>query len=214
MALPHNRNIFDYPARFQFGERGAPCNGHSCCTDTCLKMIVEFYKDTTYSLAQVRKYAQMRTAFNERPCTGINHVESLNGLRAMGVSHYKAGFGVDANDVWRYLDIGPVLIGVYYGSYPDQIGKCGHNNAEVAGKTDCTFRGAHAILAIGKRYHTVSGKTHRDIYVRDPDHNSPSRPERPKYDRITITQLSAAMRNLAPNTAFKSSYALYPTRKK
>jgi hypothetical protein len=177
-------------------------------------MIVDFYKDAHYSLYDIRRRAQAKTHFNENPCTGINHVEVLNALSSFGLSHYRAGFGVDAMDVWNKLAIGPVIVGVHYGSYPDAVGKCTTNNAEVHGKTDCPFRGSHAVLAIGRRYHTVGKLTHKDIFTRDPDHHSGSRPEMPDYDRITLGQLGKAMRNLAPYTAFKTSYIIYPTRKK
>lgn len=214
MALPHSTNIFKYPARFQFGQSGAPCGGSSCCTDTCIQMIVDFYKEKHYSLAEIRRAAQRNTSFNESPCTGINHIEALNGLKNLGVGHYKVGFGADAGDVWRYLSTGPVLVGVWYGSYPNEHGRCGNPKAEIEGRTDCNFRGSHAVLAIEKRYHTVNGRTHRDIFVRDPDHNSPARPEKPDFDRITAAQLNIAMKNLPRYTRFSNTYIIYPTRKK
>lgn len=216
MALPHSLNILDYPARFQFGQAGAPCNGQSCCTDTCIQMIVEYYKERTYTLSQVRTAAQAKTSFDERPCTGINYIEVLNALNALGVTHYKAGFGSTWSDVWQYLDYGPVLVGTHYGSYPNAAnGKCGTTNrAEISGKTDCTFTGAHAVLAVGKRYHTVNGVTHKDFLVRDPDHASAARPEKPNFDRMTAGQLSRTMVNLPKYTPFTNTYIIYPTRKK
>lgn len=215
LALPHSTDIFKYPARFQFGQSGAPCGGKSCCTDTCIQMIIDFYKERHYSLANIRKIAQSKYNFNEAPCTGINHLEVLHALNKFGVGHYKVGFGVNASDVWRYLAYGPVLVGVHYGSYPTQKGRCNSNNAEIGGKTDCPFGGAHAVLAIGRRWHVRDGKRlHRDFFVRDPDHNSPSRPEKPDFDRINFGDLNRTMRNLPRYTAFKSTYIIYPTRKK
>lgn len=215
MALPHTRNIFDYPPRFQFRQPdGAPCGGQSCCTDTCLQMIVDFYKDTHYSLWTIRKRAQNRYAFDERPCTGLNHLEVLNGLRQFGIGHYQVSFGVGAEQVWNRVATGPVLVPVHYGSYPTARGRCNSNKAEVEGKTDCGFNGSHAVLVIGRRYHTVNGSRHRDFFVRDPDHNSPSRPEKPRYDRITFSDLNRAMRNIIPYTAFKNTYMAYPTQRK
>jgi len=214
VALPHSTNIFKYPARFQFGQRNAPCGGQSCCTDTCIQMIVNFYKEINPSLAEIRRKAQAKTSFDERPCTGINHIETLNALKAYGITHYRAGFGVNAGDLWRYLNIGPVLVGVHYGSYPTKIGRCNKNNAEVWGKTDCRFNGSHAVLAIGKRYHGTGLQKHRDVFVRDPDHNSPARPEKPEYDRMRLSQFYTAMKNLPKYTAFRTTYILYPTQKK
>lgn len=219
MTLPHSKDIFKYPARFQFGQAGAPCGGSSCCTDTCIQMILEYYEDRTLSLKQIRAYAQTGTSFNEASCTGINHVEVLNALNRLGVSHYKVAYGVDHIFVANKLQIGPTLVGVHYGSYPNKKTHCASKavrSAEVGGKTDCSFRGAHAILAIGRRSHNDSAgrHLHTDIYTRDPDHNSPSRPERPPYDRIRLSDLWLAMENLPKYTAFNKTYVIYPTKRK
>jgi hypothetical protein len=66
VTLPHSTNIFNYPARFQFGQASAPCGGSSCCTDTCIQQIVEFYKEKTYSLQTIRNAAQRLTSFQRR----------------------------------------------------------------------------------------------------------------------------------------------------
>src|SRR3989304_3148145 len=102
-------NIFNYPPRFQFGQKNAPCGGSSACTDTCVQMVVNFYKDINPSLSEIRRKAQAKTAFNEGPCTGINHIETLNALEAYGIKHYRASFGADKMDVWNYLAYGPVI---------------------------------------------------------------------------------------------------------
>lgn len=219
MPMPKNpsKDIFDYPARYQFGEKDAPCGGASCCTDTCIKMIVEYYKDKSYSLAQIRKAAQRDTNFDERPCTGLNGTEVLHALHNFGIDHYRIGTGVQVQDVWKKVEDGPVIVGVHYGSYPDrkdQVSWCGPKHAEHAGKTDCPFRGAHAVLVIGKRRHRLPKDDHRDFYVRDPDHNSPSRPETPKYDIIRRPHLKVAMNNLVPYTSFSNTYIVYPTQRK
>lgn len=212
MALPHTTDILKYPARFQFGEATAPCGGASCCTDCCIKMIVEYYKEQTHSLAEIRHRAQSAYNFDERSCTGLNYLEVLAALNSFGIGHYKVSFGSDAVDVWNKVLVGPVIVGVHYGTYPERRDKCDRfgMKAESGGKTDCPFNGTHAVLAIHRRYHT----THRDIFVRDPDHNSPSRPEKPIYDIITRMQLDKAMKNLPIYTPFKETYIIYPTKKK
>jgi len=217
MTLPHSKDIFKYPARFQFGQAGAPCGGSSCCTDTCIQMIVEYYKDRTYSLSYIRKMAQSQTSYNEAPCTGINHVEVLNALNKLDVTHYKVAFGVNNTFVGQKVAVGPTLVGIHYGSYPSAYNKChsGHRGAEIHGKTDCRFRGAHAVLAIGRRAHTKDGKyLHTDVFTRDPDHNSPARPEKPAFDRISLYDLGVAMNNLPKYTAFSKTYVIYPTKRK
>lgn len=213
-------NIWDYPARFQFGQAGAPCEGQSCCTDTCIQMIGEYYLDRTYDLNAIRRLAERDTRFDERRCTGLNGIEVLNALKNMGITHYRKASGVDASDVNKMKNIGPVIVGVHYGTYPNRPGRChspaGIHKAEVGGRTDCGFTGAHAILAIASREHKdAKGKyLHTDIVTRDPDHNSPSRPEEPNGDRMRLYDLQITMRNLPKYTAFTQTYAVYPTKKK
>lgn len=209
MALPHSKRPIDYPARFQF-QPGAPCNGSSTCTDTCIQMIVEFYREKTYSLSYIRKLAQAKTSFNEGPCTGINYIEVLNALRALGISHYRVAWNVNASFVAQKVATGPVLVGVYYGNYPSWPGKCTTPKALHGGKTQCSFRGAHAVLAIMKQ--AYEGKT--TIITRDPNHHSATRREAPKFDRVTLSQLNNTMLALPKYTAFSRTYAIYPTRKK
>lgn len=216
MSLPHSNHILDYPARFQF-QSGAPCGGSSCCTDTVIQMIVEFYKDKTYSLSYIRKLAQAKTSFNEAPCTGLNYIEALNALEALGVTHYQVGWDVDASDILRKVAVGPTLVGVYYGNYPKATsGKCGRTNmAEIGGRSDCGFTGAHAVLALAKKDHyDAKGKyIHMDMLMRDPDHHFVSS-DAPNHDRITLGALDRTMKALPPNTAFSHTYCIYPTKRK
>jgi hypothetical protein len=218
LALPHSTNILNYPARFQFRQSGAPCGGSSCCTDTCIQMIIEYYKERTVSLSSIRWAAQRLSNFNEAPCTGINYVEVLNALSYYGINHYKVGAN---STIWAARDYanryGPVIVGVHYGSYPRSTSnRCGTTNrAEYNGKTDCGFNGAHAVLLLGTRNHYLpDGRRHTDFLVRDPDHNSWARPEKPHYDKMNSVQFNNAFRNLPRYTAFSYTYMIYPTRRK
>lgn len=214
MTLPHSLDPLAYPARFQF-QSGAPCNGASTCTDTVIQMIVEYYKEKTYSLSTIRSLAQRGTNFDHSPCTGINYVEALNALSNLGVRGYQVAYGKDLNFVASKMLIGPVLVGVEGGSYPNSAHSCGGVKAEVGGRTQCNFTGAHAILALKYQRHIVNGKTiHWDYITRDPNHNSPARPEKPAYDRITNAQLTKAMQDLPKYTAFSDTYCIYPTKRK
>lgn len=211
-----SNNILAYPARYQF-QSGAPCGGSSTCTDTCIQMIAEYYKDKTYSLAYIRKVAQAKTNFNEGSCTGINYLEVQNALIALGITHYRVGWDVNAAFVAQKVAVGPVIVGVWYGSYPRWKGHCGSRPlSESGGKTDCNFNGSHAVLAVGKVAHTVNKGhyIHTDIIARDPDHHSTGRSEHPPYDRYSLALLDAAMRALPRNSAFSRTYCIYPTKRK
>lgn len=202
-------NPLAYPARFQY-QYGAPCGGSSCCTDTCIQMIVEYYKEKKHSLSYIRTLAQSETSFNEGACTGINYVEVLTALRKLGVNHYRLGTGYGAAFVKSKVLVGPVIVGVHYGSYPNRYNGSRSNRAEYGGRDDYGFYGAHAVLAEKTRYHNG----HTDFYTRDPDHGSPSRSWKPPYDIIKSTQLQRAMVNLPTYTAFSNTYVIYPTVKK
>lgn len=217
MALPHSLDPLDYPARFQFGQHFAPCGGASCCTDTCLQMLAEYWKEKTYSLSAIRAIAQKGVYYNEGACTGINHVEVLNALNRLGIYWYKVAFGVDANFLASKLAYGPVMVGVEGHTYPNDRTRCGTPKAEHGGRTQCNFHGAHMILALRYQKHLDDNNKkllHYDFVTRDPNHNSPSRPEDPTFDRITKIQMQKSMLDLPRYTRFTSTYIIYPTRKK
>lgn len=173
-------------------------------------MILEYYKDTKYSLSYIRTIAQSETSFDENPCTGINVKETDVALTKFGLGHYTIARGISAAFVRSKVATGPVLVGVWYGRYPNKVGDGRPNQAEYEGRNDYGFLGSHAVLAIGSRYHN----SHYDLYMRDPDHASPSRPNRPKYDIIKQTQLQTAMEGFANYTDFGTTYCMYPTKKK
>lgn len=212
MTLPHSLDILDYPARFQFGQPNAPCGGRSCCTDTDVQMIGEYYKEKTYSLAKIRQLAQAKTHYNENPCTGINAYETLNALSAMGITWYRGATNINASFVATKLEVGPVLVGVAGESYPNDLhGHCGSTNkAAHGGRTQCSFRGPHAILVVGKQ--KENGVWY--FITRDSNHNSPSRPEEPKFDKITLAQLNKAISDLPKKTAFNTTFCLYSIKRK
>lgn len=217
LTLPHSLNPLAYPPRFQFGQRYAPCGGASCCTDTALQELGEYWKEKTYPLYQIRRLAQEGTAFNENPCTGINHIEVLHALNRIGITWYRVAFGMDANFVASKLATGPVLVGVEGHTYPNDRTRCGTPKAEHGGRTQCNFYGAHAVLALRYQKHLdkdTNKLLHYDFVTRDPNHNSASRPEEPTFDRITKAQFDKSMKDLPRYTRFSTTYCIFPTKKK
>lgn len=201
---PASKPPLAYPPRFQFGQAGAPCGGSSCCTDTCIQMIIEYWTDRLISLSSIRRASGETVA-----CSGLNFAQALKALRHFGITWYQPSYGADSTYVINKLRAGytPILVATHYGSYPNSTsGRCGnYNKAAYNGRTDCHFRGGHATLAIG---------TSNYVLMRDPDHNSPSRPEKPLYDKITASQLNATMKNLPKYTPWRTTGILYPTKKK
>jgi hypothetical protein len=178
-------------------------------------MLIEYWMEETVSLKDIRRAAEAKTNFNEAPCTGLNPIETQNALKAYGITWYQVATGIDATFVASKLLLAPVLVGVGYRTYPKHINKrCGATNlAESGGKTDCPFNGAHAVLALKTLTHP-DVHTELDVIVRDPDHNSPARPEQPKWDRFRLSQLNTTMKTLVTDTPWTSTYCLYSTKKK
>lgn len=215
MALAHSVDPLDYPARYQFGQANAPCGGTTDCTDTCIQMLGEYWKEKTYPLWQIRNLAQEGSNANHNPCTGINYAEALHGLHRIGITWYEVAFGIDANFIASKVRLGPVLVGVEGNSYPADVhGHCGgYNQAEHGGRTQCNFHGAHAILAIGYQKHLDAKKRllHWDFVTRDPNHSGSILPT---FDRITNSQLNKAVKDLPRYTVFNTTFCIYPTRSK
>lgn len=206
-------DILKYPARFQFGQAGVPFSlAKVACTDTCVQMVINYYKDKLVSLNEVRKDS------GKPPYgTGLTVSAALQALSRNGVTHYKWTLGYSRAFMKSKLALGPVIVSVNYRYYPSWPGsRCGGNDAREGGKTDCNFTGAHAVLVIKMLpvYHSNGTFARYDFLVRDPDHNSAGRPEKPRYDRITEAQLKTAMENVKYYPGWEKPSVMYPTRKK
>jgi hypothetical protein len=106
-----------------------------------------------------------------------------------------------------------------YGNAPEWPGYVygGHHAARPfalkAGKTQLYgFEdGAHAVLLAGFRRATIDGVAKTVAYRKDPNHGSPSRPEKPPYDIILATQASAEYVAYREQLG-RRLYAVVPTR--
>jgi hypothetical protein len=175
-------------------------------------MMIEYWKERTVSLGTIRNISR-----NPSDCQGNNPTEIKRVIDYFGLP-YTYVTGIDAAYIRKKLTNGykPILVGVGYRAYPNKDNRCGPISAEIGGRNDCGFRGAHAVLACEERAHRgAKGKfLHHDIYMRDPDHGSPSRPARPNYDRIKRVQLQNTMRALVTDTSWNNTFAFVPTKKK
>ena len=77
---------------------------------------------------------------------------------------------------------------------------------ERAGLTQWTFRDGHAVVAATD---TWEHDVHFGV-IRDPNHNSPSRPERPAYDLVTVAQLGRMLDSYKARYGYR--VVLAPTR--
>jgi hypothetical protein len=197
MSLPSSLDPLDYPARFQWGQAGiSRCLAQTACTDTCIQMIIEYWKEKSYSLLEIRNASGKGIDCEH----GLTMNESLKALNYFGVANYKKAVGVDANFIIQKGKNAPVLFGVGYNEYPAKRGVwCDQNNIAVkGGKVDCNFNGPHAELYLG-----LSGV---NLIVRDPDHWEAARPD---YELITKTQMNRTIKALIGNQGWTNTFAIY-----
>ena len=212
MIILPSLDILDYAPRFQFGQAGVPFSLQKvACTDTCAQMIIHYFEDQLVSLNEIRRDSGA-VPYGK----GLTITQTLRALELNKVTHYNWATGYNRTFMISRLKLGPVIASVNYRYYPTWDGHCATTNkAQSGGKTDCAFNGAHAVLVIGIIPVYYRGSLSRyDYLVRDPDHNSPSRKEKPPYDRISEAQLKRAMENITYILGWSYPTIMYPTKKK
>lgn len=157
------RHILEQAPQFQWDPDSYPCKSTNC-RPTAIAMIAGFYRDAHFGPQYVRN---LMTGSNT--CGGTTSSQGVAGLKALGVDADRGWLSPQAvkNKVIAGI---PVNISVEYGLIP--------NIAMY--QTDYNFNGFHAVVAckvVSQADHT--GKVVPGILVRDPDHGSPARPERP-----------------------------------
>lgn len=174
-------------------------------------MIIEYWKEKTYSLLQIRN----ASGKGIDGVHGLTIDEALRALNHFGVYNYRKAAGINATFVLQKAYNGPVLFGVGYNEYPAKRGVwCDQDNkAIVGGKIDCNFKGPHAELALGNiPVKDGTGKIVRyDAILRDPDHWEVAAP---KYERITGSQMTRTMKAIIGNEHWTNTFAIYPITKK
>lgn len=208
---------------YQFGQPNDTLvnGGTVACTDTCIQMIVRICKGKRVSLNKVRLASR---APRGQP---MESDEALRALRWFGLP-YELRTDLSASQITRIaMDRGPVIVCEAYWAHPQWHGyryagrrlsgwstngrgkrvKVGVARPRGrSGLTQWTFRGGHAVLlATGQ----VGGDGKKTAYIRDPNHNSFARPERPAWDRVTMGQLSRMLRSWP----FGSRAVFVPTRR-
>jgi hypothetical protein len=204
LGVLHKRN------RFQFGQPAKTTSktgyGKFACTDTCIQLIVKIVKDKNVSLNEVRRRSGA-------PSTrGMRASEARRALRRFGLD-YDVMYGKTHEQVISMVrNRGPVIVAEMYWAHPEWkgyryagltmdgratdlkgvsrwVGFAKNRWGKYrAGKTQWSFKGGHAVL-----FGTVLEEG--GLAVRDPNHNSPVRPERPAYDVINKTQLKRMMKS-------------------
>jgi hypothetical protein len=158
-------HILQRPPQFQWDADSYPCKPDNC-NPTSVAMVAGFYKDRRIAPSYARKLMQAGST----RCGATNFEEGRNGLIRLGVP---AAYGwLTVSALKRKVNAGvPVIISMNYGKLP---------NIRMY-QTDYNFNGWHAVVVVK----CVSRKDHNGrivpgVLVRDPDHASPARPERPQ----------------------------------
>ena len=218
----HVLKILNRRNRYQFGQPTSTTTlvggGSVACSDTCIQLIVLMATGKRVSLDNVRRRS------GARPGQPMQVNEALRALRSYGLP-YELRRYMKASDVLRYASQrGPVIIAERYWSHPQwegytymgkKLNGLARNDANrsvrvgvskpkrKSGLTQWTFRGGHAVLLATSM--KVLGKRHG--IVRDPNHNSWTRPERPAYDAVSVYQLNRMLASWPGG-----SLALVPTK--
>jgi hypothetical protein len=217
--------IFGRRNRYQFGQPDQTTTlvggGEVACTDTSIQMIVMLVKELNVSLNEVRR--RSGAPFGQP----MDSIEALRALHSFGLP-YERRNDLNAMECMNIADNrGPVILCVSYWAYAQwegytYAGRTLHGYAtspagrkvnvgvakpeKRAGLTQWTFPDGHAVVEgcskkIGRRRFGV---------LRDPNHNSVARPERPAYDLLTVQQMNRGL------DAYERQYGhrvvLVPTR--
>ncbi len=194
------RILRENPWLQQFGQPAdySAFGGATACTHVVLQALALVWKGKRLTIDQISTLAGYdRERNSEGFIRGMNNTEFATVCAKLGLP-YSIVFGLSASDMVRYSNRGPVFYGMRYGSHPDWRGyvydgvTAKSPYAIKGGATQLTGfeNGRHAVLLAG--YRTMVDATGTVVgyraWVKDPNHGSGSRPERPGYDEITVAQ--------------------------
>jgi hypothetical protein len=207
----------------QFGQQDdeSTYNGATGCTHTLWQRLVKASTGKYYSHDDISKIAGYPWPDKNPKMRGMYSGGSDNESGRV-VKHFNLPYKLVIDPTWEQiiaaLKIGPVMVGIRYGYWPEWEGY--HYGSRVAdgkpggfsmkgGKTQ--LAGAeliyHATLFLG-RYR--SGKK-RIIPANEPNHHSPSRPERPAFDLVKSSQAHRAFNQYG--SSGRHTFAWMPTKK-
>lgn len=212
----------------QFGQSGdsKTFNGATGCAFCVLQTLLLGWKGIRVTQDRLAYVAGYPTAYQKSRMLGL-YAYQINKIISHYRLPYKVGFG------WSYVTLmrrantyGPVAFGVAYGYQPEWYGRTyggvradGRPNGFAsplgrAGKTQLTGfeRGPHLDVLFGyhvNRYSDGSVKN-RIYHVKDPNHGSAARPEKPKYDDMSQAQFKRLYESYK-NVLGRSLYVIYPT---
>lgn len=178
--------------------------GDVACADTSIQMVVRIIQGKYLSLNYIRR------ASGNAHRVPMSVTNAAYCLRRLGLD-YELRTNITAREVMQIArEKGPVLIAEDYWAHPqwkDYV-YAGHKMdgkartasgrsvyvgfsrpLERSGSNQWTFKLGHMVLVA-----TSQRKDGKNVaYVRDPNHNSASRPQRPAWDEVNTRQLARMM---------------------
>lgn len=196
-------------------------NGATGCTHTICQFIALLWTGRMYTHDQISRMVGCPNQSNvsSRYRRGLRYSEVQAFFRAIGAP-YVVKLDLAPSAVISASVNGPVLFGETYSWHPEWKGfRYGTITADgkpngfaspsgKAGKTQLSgFTGAHAgaLLGVG------DPGTGRVAYVMEPNHGSPSRPEKPPYDVMSMAQWTLAYTSYK-RILGRAYYAVIPTK--
>lgn len=213
----------------QFGQPLETCKlthgGKAACLVCVAQNLIKLWTGKAVTLDQVCRAGGFPS--NEAQRDGRAGMRASQFLRAL--SHYNVHYKEVRGMAWSDLEKksmshGPVAFFEHYGWHPEWEGyryrgvkADGHPNGFAnpegeAGKNQLIgFNGSHAVLLAG---YWVSGDDKVTDAIKDVNHGSPARPEKPAFDKYSRKQAAAAYYKWSSlkEAAHQKTYAFIPTR--
>ena len=205
----------------QFGQTDdeSTWNGACGCTHICAQRLVKAKTGRYYSQDELSKIAGYPWPDKNPNKRGMYSPSEFQRI----VDHFDLPYRYKSGVTWEQiidaLKLGPVVTGIRYGYWPEKVGAVYMGTkadgrpggyAYYNGKTQ--LKGAesiyHAIVLFGRRY--ARKKKRWVVYANEPNHGSPSRPEKPDYDRVRSSYAHRAFNQYGSDG--RTHFAWLPTK--
>jgi hypothetical protein len=200
--------------QFGQGDDQSTFNGATGCTHTCLQRLIKMVTGHQVSHDEISKIAGYPWPASNKAMRGLRSGNTGSSEVEKVLKHFHIPMKVVFGWSWAKLnaalwEYGVVEVAILYGYWPEWRGY--HYQGVTAdgrpggysirgGKTQLRGfeKGAHATLYIGrKNYPKSTGAARYRLFANEPNHGSPSRPEKPDYDTVTTAQARRAYEQYA-----------------
>ena len=200
---------------YQFGQPADTCNlaskfvpGDMACADTSIQLLKFLVDGKKISINAVRR------ASHDTFHTPMDIINADIALRNLGLPYTRTN-SLTASEIWEILlKRGPVMVAEDYWAHPQwrgyvyagrrMNGRGGLTGKYVgfadpdrkAGSNQWNFLDGHMVLFA----FAAGDYGNKGIGLRDPNHNSAVRPERPAWDRVSIPQANRMLQSFNGGT--------------